>query len=97
MLESIFNKVTGLKICNFIKKETSPQMFSCEYQEIFKNTFCMEHLRWLLLKIAEKFLRNSDLIRGICTEEFIRNFSLCFNNLRKGFVQKNLKGILVYV
>ena len=47
----------------------------------------MEHLRWLLLKIVEEFLKNSNLIRGIRTEELIR----------KGFVQKNLKEILVYV
>ena len=37
MLESLFNKVAGLKVCNFIKKETTP-VFSCEYGGIFKNT-----------------------------------------------------------
>ena len=35
--------------CNFIKKETLPQVLSCEFCEIFKNTFCTEHLWWLLL------------------------------------------------
>ena len=39
--------------CNFIKKETPTQMFSCEFCEIFKNTFFIEHLRWLLLYIME--------------------------------------------
>ena len=34
-----FNKVAGLKICNFTKKETSPNLFSCKYREIFKNRF----------------------------------------------------------
>ena len=33
-----FNKV-------FIKKETLAQMFSCEFCEIFKNIFFVEHLR----------------------------------------------------
>ena len=28
-----------LQACNFIKKETLAQVFSCEFQEIFKNTF----------------------------------------------------------
>ena len=42
-----FNKVAGY---SFIKKETIAQMFSCEFCEIFKNTFFTEHLRWLLLK-----------------------------------------------
>ena len=32
------------KICNFIKKETLAQMFSCEFYEISKNTFLTEHL-----------------------------------------------------
>ena len=30
--------------CNFIKKETQAQMFSCELCEIFNNTFFTEHL-----------------------------------------------------
>ena len=97
MLESFLIKLQALRSATLLKKETSSQLFSCEYHEIFKNTFCTEHLRWLLLKIAEKFFENSNLIRGICTEEFIRNFSLCFNNLRNGFVQKNLIEILDYV
>ena len=37
MLESLFNKVADLK--------APPQVFSCEYCEIFKNTYFEEHLR----------------------------------------------------
>ena len=29
--------------CNFIKKEALAQVFSCEFCEIFKNTFFTEH------------------------------------------------------
>ena len=44
MLESLFNpcfnKVTGLMACNFIKKETPIQVFSCECLKMFeKKTF----------------------------------------------------------
>ena len=40
---------------NFIKKETLTQVFSCEFFEIFKNTFFFtEHLQWLLLKMQLK-------------------------------------------
>ena len=35
---------------NFIKKETLAQVFTCEFREIFKNTFFIKHLWWLLLK-----------------------------------------------
>ena len=31
--------------CNFIKKETLAQVFSCEFLEISKNTFFTEHVR----------------------------------------------------
>ena len=37
-----FNKVAGA--CNFIKKETLAQVFSCEFCKISKNTFYTEHL-----------------------------------------------------
>ena len=30
--------------CNFIKKENLAQVFSCEFCQIFKNTFFTEHL-----------------------------------------------------
>ena len=40
-----------LQACNFVKKETLAQVFSCEFCEISKNTFFTEHLRWLLLII----------------------------------------------
>ena len=36
--------------CNVIKKETLAQVFSCEFGEIFKNTFFKEHLRLLLME-----------------------------------------------
>ena len=35
---SFFNKVAG-KACNFIKKESLTQVFSCEFCEISKNNF----------------------------------------------------------
>ena len=41
--------------CNFIKKEALTQAFSSEFCEIFKNTFFIEHLRWLMLSfVSEK-------------------------------------------
>ena len=53
-----FNKVAGLRpeACNFIKKESLAQVFSCEFCEISKNTFfhrtplvaASKNLSWLL-------------------------------------------------
>ena len=57
----IFNKVVGVSLffnflisfqpqaCNFVKKETLAQVFSCEFCEICKNLFFIEQLWWLLL------------------------------------------------
>ena len=39
VLESLFNKVTVLMACNFIKKETPTQVFSCKYHKLFENSF----------------------------------------------------------
>ena len=47
-----FNKVTGLRQpATLQKKKTLAQALSCEFCEIAKNTFFIEHLRWLLLSL----------------------------------------------
>ena len=53
MLESLFNKVAGLKFCNLINKRLQ-QMLSCEYCEILKNSIFTKYLRWLLLYLSRK-------------------------------------------
>ena len=45
-----FGKFTGLRPATLLK-ESLAQVFSYEFCEIFKNTFFIEHLRWLLLKM----------------------------------------------
>ena len=47
-----FNKVAAGRPCNFIKKETLVQVFSCEFCQIFKNAFFIGHLRWLWLPLC---------------------------------------------
>ena len=39
------NTCAGLRPETLLKKETLAQVFSCEFCEIFKNTFFKEHLR----------------------------------------------------
>ena len=46
MPETLFNKVAGpAQACNVIKKESLTRVFSCEFCEIFKNTFFTEDPR----------------------------------------------------
>ena len=49
---------TGNHLCwsLFIEKETPKQVFSCEYCELFKNRFFIEHLWCLLLIFSTKCL-----------------------------------------
>ena len=72
-----FAKFTGKHLClrpetcNFIKKETLGQMFSCKFFKISENTFCYRVLWWLLLSrclnICLDFLscRKNGVIRKI--------------------------------
>ena len=58
--------------CNFIKKETLAQVFSCEFCEISKNTFFFtEHLWWLLLVM-------STLSQVFPTLDFLQNHRTVF-------------------
>ena len=43
--QSIWSYKLMLDISNFIKKETLTKVCSCEFREVFKNTFLTEHLR----------------------------------------------------
>ena len=47
-----FNKELQTSAINFVKKETLPQMFSCEFCEISNKSFFTEHLWWLLLRTS---------------------------------------------
>ena len=49
VLESLFNKVAGLKACNFIKNRLQ---HGCvvKFANLLRTSFFTEHLRWLLLE-----------------------------------------------
>ena len=58
--EAVVGSIRWKKPCNFIKKETPTQLFSCEFCYILKNTFFTEYLRvtasdhwWCDIKKAE--------------------------------------------
>ena len=53
VLESLFNKVTGLKSCNFMKKRSNTRVFLWNLQ---KTPFFTEHLR--LLPLSVLYLNN---------------------------------------
>ena len=73
-----FNKVQA-EACNFIKKETLAQVFSCEFWETSKNTFFKEHL-WTTTAVSSRIGRrfNGRLMYGRCAplSNKILHFSL---------------------
>ena len=72
MLESLFNKVVDLQVCNFTKKETPAQVFSCEYLKIKKkNTYFQEHLQVAASGDLKEF--NDTAKRIIVTAQALRN------------------------
>ena len=51
-------RVSSLMACNFLKKETLAQVFSCEFCEISKNTFFTGHLWTTASHSPERILQN---------------------------------------
>ena len=47
-LESLFNKVGGLKPCNFIKRRLQYCFFPVKFAKLLRTAFFTEYLRWLL-------------------------------------------------
>ena len=43
----------SFEACTLIKKENLAQVFSCEYCEILRRPFYVEHLPWLLLRLQK--------------------------------------------
>ena len=75
--EYLFNKVAGMKVCIFIKKETPAQLFSCEYCEIFKNTYFEE---WQMRTTTSD--RSNDLFETVSQVFWNVNFLNVFHPVK---------------
>ena len=51
VLESLFNKVSGLNAGNFIKKRLQRSCFPVNIAKFLRITSSIAHLRWLLLSV----------------------------------------------
>ena len=56
IMESLLNKVASLQACNFIKKRTPTQVFSCGVCKVFKNTYFEEYLRTTAFVVSFSWL-----------------------------------------
>ena len=69
LLESLFNKVAGLKASNFIKRRPK---YRCFLRTAF---FFIEHLWWLLLEVTVRNCRVYGRLLFEPAEVFVSNFS----------------------
>ena len=61
---SLFNKVAGLA-CNFIKKETLPQVFPVNFAKFLRIPFSQSTFGRLLLKESSKVYIPGDIIMNV--------------------------------
>ena len=83
--QTLFNKVTNLQPCNFIKKRLRQWGFPAKFAKILSTPFLKEHLQWLFLFLNESIT-------------FINSFSNIFNyslDFKKEFGSKNFSWYFV--
>ena len=54
-MHNFIKKETLAQAYNFIQKESLAQVFSCEFRDIFKNTFLTGHLRVTTVSVAKHY------------------------------------------
>ena len=65
--------------CNFIKKESLVQMFSCEFSKFLRTPFLPERLRWLLLgNQNQNFVKYQNLDKMELTLAILNVLSIVF-------------------
>ena len=75
--ETLFYYSCRPEACNFIKKETRAQVFSCEFGEIFKNTLFTEHL-WTTASDKKLFFNLTTLFRTLFGFRIFAETFCCF-------------------
>ena len=92
--ETLLNKVAGLrpKACNFIKKWSLAQGFSCEFCEISKKKFFTEQ-PWCLLLLF-KLRRAPDSVIKIFSKWSKRTPAVIINGCVKAEIHDHLKMII---
>ena len=56
VLESLFNKISGLKVCNFIRKKLQHRCFPVNIAKFLRTAFSIEDLQWLFLQNQDNVL-----------------------------------------
>ena len=92
-LSLFFNKDVGLRPATLIKKDTPAQMFSCEYYEVFKNTFFTEHL-WTT---ASKFFGNQRRFSFLYSRSMVGSYKIFLKSKKEALTIQNSFKFLLYL
>ena len=65
MLESLVDKVAGLKVCKFVEKRAQHRYFPMNIAKLLRAAFFIEYLRLLLLKTFDFLLFSGVGGRGV--------------------------------
>ena len=74
--------------CNFIKKETLAQVFSCEFCEIFKNIFLTEHL-WTTTSLFSTSPKTSFLQKQVLENTINKNHTSKYSSIKSNYMSDN--------
>ena len=72
MLESLFNKVTMLKACNFIQEKPQHRCFPVKNAKFSRTHFFAEHIRLWLFKCSKTIRKKKLFIRKNIYMVFIK-------------------------
>ena len=90
MLESLFDKVSGLKTCNFTKKRLQRRCFFCEHCEIFTNSFFYRTPPVAASEFFRSHFLQSTSSGCLCLKQFVgaaqKNWLDIYNALKKIFL-----------
>ena len=73
-LGSLFKKVAGSEVCNFIKNRLQHRCFSVKFENFLRAPFFTKHLRWLVFKISNS--NNSTICSKIFHQYPLRTTNL---------------------
>ena len=79
VLESLFNKVAGLKAYNLIKKRLRHRCFPVNIAKLLRTAFFIEQLWWLLLDFLQNLLKTTVkkiIFQYSFSQKFLRNYFL---------------------
>ena len=76
MLESLFNKVAGFKVCNFIKKRLKHRCFPKKFAKFLRTSIFEEHLETTAFRYKSKVVMKCKTFSELKVPEFFKRLRI---------------------